>query len=130
MTFRHEVKQSPQVDGTDDFQKFVGGIAFGAYYFSSGVVERNATLCEQPFDVVKAICARQLVIKPLFVVKKYKSHNAPEIILTVGVIEVHAPAVRSGRECAHNKNFGVRRDEWGPRVGFGVHVRTVVLYGC
>lgn len=69
MTFRHEVKQSPQVDGTDDFQKFVGGIAFGAYYFGSGVVERNATLSKQPFDVVKAIGACQLIIKPKFVVK-------------------------------------------------------------
>ena len=96
----HTVEHRLYVGFLDDVEVFVGGGVLGAHYPCGSVIHGNAFLPEE--------CLNPWLVKPLFsfddkvllVAEEDDAHNAPHVILEVGVIERHAPAMRCRWECA------------------------------
>jgi len=104
-------QQGRDVRGGDDLQKGVGGVVFKAAHLAGGVVERQAGVGAELPDAgfVETLFARnaEMILFP----EVDDSHDPPEIIDPVGVVERHAPAVRLGREAAQEQDACALRQE-------------------
>ena len=104
-------QQGRDVCGDDDLQEGVGGVAFEAAYLAGGVVEREAGIGAELPDpgFVEALFARhaEMILFP----EMDDSHDSPEVVDPVGVVERHAPAVRLGRETAQEQDACALRQE-------------------
>ena len=111
-------QQGRDVRGGDDLQEGVGGVVFEAAYLAGGVVEREAGVGAELPDpgFVEAFLAwhAEMILFP----EMEDSHDPPEVVDPVGVVERHAPAVRLGREAAQEQDARVRGQEGLERVLF------------
>ncbi len=104
-------QQGGDVRGGDDLQEGVGGVVFEAAYLAGGVVEGEAFPGAKVPDssFVETFFARhaEMILFP----EVDDSHDPPEVIDPVGVVERHAPAVRLGREAAQEQDARALRQE-------------------
>ena len=104
-------QQGRDVRGGDDLQEGVGGVVFEAAHLAGGVVEREAGVGAELPDpgFVEALLPRhaEMILFP----EVDDSHDPPEVVDPVGVVERHAPAVRLGRETAEEQDACVRGQE-------------------
>ena len=107
------------VGGGDDFQEGVGCVVFEAADFAGGVVEGESLLGAEGADggFVEAFLGADAEV--VLVAEVNQSHDAPEVVDPVGVVEWHAPTVRLGREAAEEQDAGVGRQERFEGVSFG-----------
>lgn len=92
VTFRHFAQQVVKWDGFDDIEIFVRGVAHEAAHLAARVVQGYALFGEQTLDGLEVEYTRIAVVECIAVAEKYKSHHKPEIVRSVGIIEIHRPA--------------------------------------
>ena len=114
-------QQGGDVGGGDDLEEGVGRVVFQPPNLAGGVVERQAGVGAELPDpgFVEALLARhaEMILFP----EVDDSHDTPEVVDPVGVVERHAPAVRLGREATQEQDARALRQE-----GF----EGVLLRGC
>lgn len=108
------------------FQKFVGGVSLQTAHSGSGIIERYAVVGAELLNFGLSKSAFGSVDKVILVVEKQVSHDAPHVVLQIGIKEVHAPSFLRWRKTAQHQDagfFGQKRQE---RVLFdvrgGVHI--------
>ena len=82
------------------FQKFVRGIVLKSAHGGGGIVEGDAFLRQELYQVflIESLLAGKEEM--LLVIKKEKSEDSPHVILQVGVKEIHAPTFLLWRKAA------------------------------
>lgn len=98
----------------DDLQVFVGGVATEAAHGGGGVVDGDAALAEQGFDVglpEGLVCG---VHQPPAVAEEHLAEDLPHHVRAVGIKKVHAPPLARRREAAEHQQPCVGRQE-GPQ---------------
>ena len=82
------------------FQEGIGGVVFQAYDFCCGIVE-GQTFLDAEFAYIGLIETFFFdYAESVFIIEMDQTHDAPEVVDPVGVIEWHAPTVGLGRETA------------------------------
>ena len=93
------------------FQESIGGVVFETPDLACCVVKGKALLCAEGSDgrLVEALISRDAEM--IFVGEMDQSHDAPEIINPIRIIERHAPAVRLWRKTAQKEDMCIFRQE-------------------
>ena len=120
---RHLPHYGGQIEGFDDAQVRVGGVALFADGAAHAGADGDAARDEEGADArgVEAFFARDF--KVLGVIVEDGAVNAPHVVLVVGVVECHAALVGGGWEAAAHHHGGVFRQYRREGVGFDVHGR-------
>lgn len=116
----HRIEYGGYVGGLHHFQEFVGSIALQPAYGRGGVVESNAVLGAKLFDLGLAELACRSVDKVVAVAMKEQAHDAPHVVLQVGVKEVHAPSLLLWRKAAKHQQPRCFGQEWLQRMLFDI----------
>ena len=99
-------KEGGKVDGFHDFEILVGSVALKAAYAAAGVVQGYVAVGEQPAYGIDVEAPGAGQAERRGVAAEEQSADAPEVIGGVGIVEIHSPALRGGRECAHDEHTG------------------------
>ena len=112
-----------QVEGFDDAQVGIGGVAFFADGAAHAGADGYAACFQEGADArgVEAFFARDFKVFRVVVVDG--AVHAPHVVLVVGVVECHAALVGGGWEAAAHHHGGVFRQYRREGVGFDVHGR-------
>ena len=116
VTFRHFAQQVVKWDGFDDIEIFVRGVAHEAAHLAARVVQGYAGFGEQALDGFEVEYTRLAVVERIAVAEKYKPHHKPEIVSSVGIIEIHRPAFWLWWKGSHYQYFRSVGHERRPRV--------------
>lgn len=108
-----------EVDGGDDFQEFVGGVAAQAADFKGGVGESDALCGEEGAEAFFVESVAGVGEEVVFVPEEDEPEDTPHVVLEIGVVEVHFPACARGREAAEHEDAGVSGEERRERMLFG-----------
>ena len=111
VALRNAGEQGGYIGSFHYLQKGVGGVVTKATHLAGCVVERQSFGgAERPDQgLVKALFSRHA--KMLLVPKENQTHDSPEIIDPIRVVERHAPAERLGWETPKEQNPGALREE-------------------
>ena len=99
---RNVAEHGGDVDGLDDVEIGVGGVAVptdGALHRRAG---GDALLREERFDAVSIECLCALRLKVLRIAEENQSIDAPHIVLEVRIVERHRAFFRTWREAPHH----------------------------
>lgn len=123
---REFFQQGRNVSGLHHFQKFVGSIALQTAHSGSGIIERYAVFGAEAFNFGLSKSAFGSVDKVIVISEKQVSHDAPHVVLQIGIKEVHAPSFLRWRKTAQHQDvgFGGQKRQEGVLldVGGGVHI--------
>ena len=93
MALGHEVEHCLNVGFFYDDKVFVGCRVLGAHHSGGSVVEGYAFFAAEGLNAGLVETLLSFYDKVFFVVEEEESHDAPHVVLEVGIIEGHAPAV-------------------------------------
>ena len=118
---RHLPHYGGQVEGFDDAQVRVGGVAFFADGATHAGADGDAACFQEGADArgVEAFFARDFKVFGVVVVDG--AIDAPHVVLVVRVVKFHAAFFGRRREAAAHHHGGVRRQHRREGVGFDVH---------
>ena len=106
-------------------QECVGGIVPHSPDFTGGIVEGKALSFAERADgsFVEGFLLRKAEM--ILVFEENQSHDAPEVIDPIGVVERHAPAVLLRRKTPQEQDPGPNRQKRFERMLLGIHLPKV-----
>ena len=110
--------ESGDVALLDDLEEFVGGVAGEASDGEAGVAQGDMAFGQQLFYFVEAVAGEVGCQQCVFVAFEDEAHDAPEVVDSVGVVEVHRPAAARRRKGADEQDDGAVGSKGLPRVVF------------
>lgn len=107
----HLGQQRGNVGRGDNLKELVGGVVLQSPHFGGGVEEADAGSAEEVDDGFFAVGLCHGVDEMQRVVIKDCAHNAPHIVVEIGVEEIDLPAFLLWREGAEHEDLPIRGKE-------------------
>ena len=120
------VEQGFEVNGLDNLEELVAGIAPQAAHGHRGVPQGDVLAVEQGLDGLEVETACPAVPQGITVIHEDDTHHTPEVVDAVRVEERHGPPFGPGRESAQEQITRLVGDIGRPRVA--LDSRLIVVH--